>query len=74
MTYKYRIRSLGFSSERYGNCEICGKHCSEVFYQAESKKYKRDLPDGTTKTGYTHHNCHDFFGHKECLESQRKQA
>jgi hypothetical protein len=27
------IKSTGHSSSRFGNCEVCGLHCSDVFIQ-----------------------------------------
>ena len=63
MTYKYAINSTGGSSAKYGNCEVCGKHASEVFLQIEERKYSE---------GYTHFKCNSYFGHRECLESKRR--
>ena len=28
--YRYRIKSTGHSSRRFGVCEVCGGHCAEV--------------------------------------------
>ena len=39
--YRYRLNSTGHSSTRFGPCEVCGKHASEVFIQAEQKRYRR---------------------------------
>jgi ABC-type phosphate transport system auxiliary subunit len=66
--YTYKINSVGDSSAKYGNCEVCGKHATEVFHQVETKQYTR--PDGTQ--GFTRHNCHNIFGHEQCLVSKRK--
>lgn len=33
----FKIRSTRYSSDRYGNCEFCGKHASEVFARTEYK-------------------------------------
>ena len=32
--YRYQLRSTNYSSARYGLCEVCGEHASEVFSQA----------------------------------------
>ena len=37
--YRYRIQSTGASSHKYGPCEVCGKHVSEVFSQIEQRWY-----------------------------------
>lgn len=55
---KYRLKNTGYSSKRYGNCEVCNKHVSEVFYQVEEKQYKY---------GWTQSDCNNLYGHKECL-------
>jgi len=65
-TYRYRIRSTGYSSRRYGPCQVCGRHASEVFLQAELQMSIR--PDGSV--GYSHRGT--IFGHRECLERIRK--
>lgn len=70
--YKYNLSTTEKSSNEYGKCDICNKHCSEIFHQTEQRKYK--LPEiiavkRKEKYGYTHNNCNDYFGHKECLES-----
>ena len=64
-----KIKSTGFSSQRYGNCPYCGKPASEVFVKNYYKKYKR--PDGSS--GITR-DCvpGPSYGHKECLEHNRK--
>ena len=60
----YRLKSLEDSSHKYGQCEVCGRHSSEIFLQSErrrtvfyadGKKY-----DFTKKENYV-------AGHKECL-------
>ena len=61
--YKYKLISREESSAKYGPCEICGKHVSEVFHQIESRKYE---------DGYTYAGCKDYFGHKKCLESKQR--
>ncbi len=64
MTYQYTLTSLRESSAKYGNCDVCHKHVSEVFIQRETREYAPDH--------WTHEGCHTLFGHKECLERQRK--
>ena len=66
--YKYKIYSTGYSSERFGLCEICNKHVSDVFHQVEGRQYK----SGSGKKGWTRFNCHSLYGHKDCLISQQK--
>lgn len=61
--YRYRLISTGESSQKYGKCEICGEHASEVFHQIEEKKYPQ---------GWTHAECHDAFGHEKCLKNIRR--
>jgi hypothetical protein len=68
-TYRYHVKSTGDSSARYGPCEVCGKHASEVFHQWEERAYDNDRGE---HSGWSRHNCRDLWGHKECLESQRR--
>lgn len=65
--YVYRIKSTENSSTKFGPCEICGKACSEVFYQVEGKTF--DL-DG--QIAITYHECKNLFGHEACLIGARR--
>jgi hypothetical protein len=65
--YRYRIKSTGESSAKYGACEVCGKHVSEVFYQVEEKFFR--FPAGS---GWTQHDCRSYFGHRACLMDRRR--
>lgn len=67
LPYQYRLSSTGHSSERYGPCEICKLHCSEVFIQAEARTF---MSDG--KPAWTHHECTTLFGHEACLINARR--
>lgn len=72
MGFAYRLKSTGHSSERYGNCETCGQHCSEVFMQTETRGYR--YPD-TALMSYTYHNTNGaLFGHRECLIRRQRIA
>lgn len=70
---KYRLTSLGYSSERFGVCEVCKKHVSDVHYQVEEQYYhhvaRADYPG---HSGWTHSGCHSYFGHEECLRGKRR--
>jgi len=57
--YTYRLTSMDESSAKYGLCEVCGKHCSEVWYQAEMRSG-------------SYYGCRSFFGCKDCLIAQRR--
>lgn len=59
--YRYKMKSTGHSSAKFGACEVCGNHVSEVFYQTEFKKYSK---------GWS--MIQGWFGHKECLERERR--
>lgn len=50
------------SSAKYGPCEVCGEHASDVQHQIEKRKYSG---------GWTHHDCTDLFGHEACLQSKQ---
>lgn len=70
--YNYRIKSLRHSSDRYGLCEVCKGHVSEVFYQTESRYYEAFLNGIVIISGWTYHECHSYFGHEQCLLSKRR--
>lgn len=67
--YKYNLTSTNESSHKYGNCDICGKHTTEVFYQTEEKEYFNPVAQ---QLSFTQHRCYNFFGHKECLKSKQR--
>jgi len=87
--YRYELTSTGHSSHRYGTCEVCGEHVSEIFNQTEYRQYDpRTAPaseegladlleDPALHTGgepgWTTNGCHDLFGHRACLIAQRKE-
>lgn len=69
--YRYNLKSTGASSAKYGNCEVCDKHASEVFYQTEERTY--ELPTFPANySGWTGHGCFSYYGHEECLKSQQR--
>lgn len=70
--YKYRLVRTGYSSNKYGPCEVCGKHAPEVYHQIESKYFKF-VHNEAVYEGWTSYGCHNLFGHKECLISQRRR-
>ena len=65
--YRYRCKSTGKSSDKYGNCEVCHKPCSDVYYQTEERKFGEANEDF-----WTHNKCFDYFGHEECLINRRR--
>lgn len=72
--YKYELKSMGASSDRYGNCKVCGKHATEMFRQVEQMRIEaEDCVEGDNpEDSWTHYNCHDLFGHEECLKSKQR--
>jgi hypothetical protein len=69
---RYTLHNTGESSAKYGKCEVCGRHASEVWYQIEERTYE-PLP-GDTGPFWTHEGCVNLFGHKKCLLAQHKSA
>ena len=62
-TYRFTVRSLGASSVRYGACEICGEHVSDVHVQTVLRRHSVDGEDR-----FTYHNAPGIqFGHRTCL-------
>lgn len=69
LKYKYTLSSTNESSRKYGPCEICCQHASEVFIQTEYKRYEFEH-NGTKYEGWKLIDMN--FGHKECLLKIRK--
>ena len=67
--YRYRICDTHGSSERYGNCEVCGKPARNVYYQVEERAYFNKRKG---KICWSRQGCHLLFGHRQCLLAQRK--
>jgi hypothetical protein len=64
----YSIKSTGQSSDKFGRCELCGCHVSEVYYQTATQTIT-DI-DGDFETFV---NLDVAFGHKDCLIKSRNQ-
>ena len=65
--YHYRISSTHSNSDKYGVCEICKKHASEVFMQSEQRDYLNPI---TNEISQTYADCRPHtFGHEQCLLS-----
>ena len=62
--YRYRLTRLHATSDKYGNCEICGKFVADVHIQTESR--------GTLQGNWTYAECHNLFGHFNCLMDARR--
>ncbi|ADQ06492.1 hypothetical protein Calhy_0755 [Caldicellulosiruptor hydrothermalis 108] len=69
MKYRYALSSTGGSSHKYGNCEVCGKHATEIFVQTEYKRYEFEH-NGWKYEGWRLVDM--VFGHEECLKKIRK--
>ena len=52
---QYRIKSTGKDAAHYGQCERCGKHCTEHYMQQWRKAVR--------ESGW----CTAGFGHVDCL-------
>jgi hypothetical protein len=62
------VKSTGYSSDLYGDCEVCGSHCSEVFTGLKERSYH--WIDGSERWRYVSLK----FGHKDCLSDRLEQA
>ena len=59
--YKYTLINEHASSDKYGNCEICGGYVDNIYHQSEFRK---------CEFGYFLNN--ELFGHKDCLIKNQK--
>ena len=66
-TYRYKLIPINNNSAKYGNCEVCGRSMSAVFHQIEERQYHID-----GRVRWTHYKCHNYFGHKKCMESKQR--
>ena len=63
--FVYRMRDTGENSNKFGVCEICGKHSHSVFLQTEGVIYSGQR--------VTYHGCRaGVFGCYECLIAIRR--
>lgn len=70
---RYRLTPLGYTSDRYGPCEICGCRVSDVHYQVRERLYRfsEALASFAGKYfGWIHEG--GAFGHRRCLEAARQ--
>tara|TARA_R110000850_G_scaffold272792_1_gene408334 strand:+ start:154 stop:348 length:195 start_codon:yes stop_codon:yes gene_type:complete len=58
------MKSTGESSQKFGDCQVCRKPASEVFYMTQMREYFNQLKK---EFGVTQHDCFSKFGHKSCL-------
>jgi len=65
--YGYRMSNTNSGSERYGPCEVCNRNTEMVYHQVECRRYIHGH-----EQGWTHDQCHNLFGHRDCLISRRK--
>lgn len=75
--YAYDLFDSGDSSARFGPCEVCNKHVSEVYHQVEMRCYgfkPVTAPDTLVAPRWTYHECKSLFGHRNCLEATRRKG
>jgi hypothetical protein len=63
--FTYKLNSVGCSSSRVGNCEVCNTYVSDVFIQSKFKKF---IYGGVDRFSLVS----QIFGHRQCLEKIRK--
>ncbi len=70
--YRYRLTNTNHSSSKFGPCEVCQKHVSEVWFQVEERSYQ-PYPDDDPSTPWTRVGCTTLFGHRRCLVAKRRK-
>jgi hypothetical protein len=69
MQKHYRLSSTGSSSSKYGNCEWCKKHASEIFIGSFCHEFRSTSgPEG--HIGYAEDAT--SFGHEECIHAKAR--
>lgn len=69
--FEYVVYGTMYGSDRYGKCEVCDEHCSQVFVARSRRPYD---DDGTIR--YTEYKCPrwegnnsiSIWGHEDCVE------
>jgi len=75
--YAYRLRSTRHSSRKFGNCEVCDKHATEVFIQVELKAVPWLVSLDSQETDPardSYRDCSTSFGHRDCLIAAQRAA
>lgn len=67
MKHEYTLRSLGASSAKFGPCELCNEHVSEMHIQTEFENCSDDGGKFVVHRG-------SAFGHRKCLMHARKES
>lgn len=67
--YRYKVKSTGYSSARFGPCQVCKEHVSEVFTQREHQLCSYMDEEGGSFWAINR----GLFGHEKCLKGQRKK-
>jgi hypothetical protein len=67
--YRYILTETGYSSSRFGPCEICGEHVSDEYIQREQR---RCYCSAKQRYYWTYNGMRCHFGHKKCLQTARK--
>ena len=63
----FRLKRTGFGSDRYGDCEICGKRMDSAY--TLTRLQRKSLSTGKESIEYKDIT----FGHKDCLSSKTYQ-
>lgn len=63
--YRIDVNNTGFGSDRFGPCEVCGKHCSEHWIGSSAEEYE---------AGQFAVIGGSVFGHRECVEANLMQG
>lgn len=61
VNFKYKLIK---QAHNLGLCEVCSNPVETTYHQIETREY---LPNR-----YTHYQCHDLFGHRDCLVNKQK--
>jgi len=69
-TFIYKLKRMGYGSDRFGPCEICGEHADSTYYLVQMREFFfcRNIGGVDVKRhGITTDGCFAKFGHKDCL-------
>jgi hypothetical protein len=66
-----RIRYKLATLDAPGECNVCGKHCTEAFHLHEERHFHIPARNGYPEIdSWTYHEAWNGMGHKECLQGK----
>lgn len=69
--HRYQLKTTNWNSNKYGNCEVCGKFCATVYHQGHDRYFEFNDKEGKLYSGWGMQP--GLYGCEKCLIERRKQ-